>query len=215
MSTTVADQSAGALQTPSPSCCPRVLFLALANNVGCERIIGEMAIHGAACAVVSPPGFYCRRTRFVQRRFLLPPQLGIGLANIFVHAFLETLQRTWWPDLIVPLDDISASLLRGLATRRRTSRKLRCILLRSLGDPRGYLASLSRNSFQRLAQSVGVRVPASRPLGTASSVDEAVAGLNWPIYVKTEGSCGGCGVSLVPNEADLRGAVAQDSIATA
>ena len=193
---------------------PRVLFLALADNVGCERVIGEMALQGARCAVLSPPGFYCTHTRFAERRFALPPQLGIWLANVFVHASLEVLARAWRPALIVPLDDVAASLMRGLAVRRRTSSKLRRILRASLGDPRGYAAASSRTRFLQLAESVGVRFPPSLPVGSTAALMQTIAGWSWPVVAKIEGTCGGCGVSLAPDAAALHSAVAAGLDAT-
>ena len=200
MASMTTEQSASALETPSS--WPRVLFLALANNVGCERIIGEMARHGAACAILSPPGYYCTRTQFATRRFVLPPQLGIWLASVCVHGALEAVVRRWRPDLVVPLDDVAASLLRGLAVGR-ASRRLRALLLHSLGDARGYAAIASRSRFLELADGVGVRIPASRQVTDAAATENAVDGWSWPVVVKLENTCGGTGVSLAYTAAEL------------
>ena len=204
MSAPAFDRSSTAADAPARS---RVLFLALTNNMGCERVIGEVAFHGADCAVLSPPGFYCTRTRFAHRRFTLPPQLDMWLANTVVHTALEILARSWRPDLVVPLDDVAASILRGLAVSRRCSGVLRAALVRSLGDVRGYSASASRAGFQQMADRIGVRIPASRSVASAGEALQAVSGWSWPVVVKVEGTCGGCGVSLAPDPARLGAAV--------
>src|SRR5262249_5229671 len=95
---------------------PRILFVALVNNVGCERVMIEMANHGAQCALMSPPNYYCTKVRPLARHFALPNFASVWLVSLFVRRRLAAAVRKWCPTFIVPLDDVAAWLLRGLAT---------------------------------------------------------------------------------------------------
>jgi hypothetical protein len=144
---------------PSAGSGLRILFVALVNNVGCERVIAEMANHGAVCALMSPPGYYCAYTRAVAHHFLLPKLPSIWLEVLFVRRRLEAAARDWRPDLVVPLDDIAAWLLRSLAIKSSVSQSLCDLLISSFGSPSGYLATVSRQAFMEVASRLGVRKP--------------------------------------------------------
>jgi hypothetical protein len=107
---------------------------------------------------MSPPGFTIAATRFASTLFRLPSHRGRGLPKLRLLASrfrLEKANREWHPDLIVPLDDFAAWLLRGLATDRSVSAKLRHLLEVSLGSPLGYDAACSRTQFLELATKIG------------------------------------------------------------
>ncbi|MGA7658167.1 MAG: hypothetical protein WCA96_15515, partial [Methylocella sp.] len=106
-----------ARQADFPSTAPRVrlLFVARSNDLGSERIISGMARCGVECAVMSPSHYFCARTRSAKRHFSIPDHHGVWLGTLFVRHRLEDAIREWLPRLILPLDDISAWLLRSLA----------------------------------------------------------------------------------------------------
>jgi hypothetical protein len=91
-------------------------------------MLAEFARLGCECAVMSPPGFAIAATRFAAVRFGLPRHRGLALGLLAARFRLEQANRDWRPDLIVPLDDASAWLLRGLATSRWASVELRHLL---------------------------------------------------------------------------------------
>ena len=50
----------------------RLLFVALSNDLGSERIISGMARCGVECAVMSPSHYFCARTRVGETPLLYP-----------------------------------------------------------------------------------------------------------------------------------------------
>ena len=179
---------------------PRVLFLALTNDVGANRVVGAMAASGMTCGVVSPPGFYSARSALVSRHFRLPRQPGLWLGMLAVARRLEQAAAAWRPDWIIPLDDMASWQLRSLATAAGTSTELRNLIVTSLGDVSGYRAAVSRADLLTLAVKLGVRVPRSLPAG---SVAEAVAGaavIGYPLMLKFEHTCGGAGVLRIETQ---------------
>ena len=116
-----------AQQADFPSTAPRVrlLFVALSNDLGSERIISGMARCGVECAVMSPSNYFCTKTGSAKRHFSIPDHHGVWLGTLFVRHRLEDAIREWLPRLILPLDDISAWLLRSLAVDTMVSPALR------------------------------------------------------------------------------------------
>jgi hypothetical protein len=103
---------------------PRILFVSLTNDIGAERIVATLVSHGAVCATLSPRGFFCARTAFIDRHFSLSRRYGKWLGTLLVRPGLEKAVRIWGPDFIVPLDDVAAWLLRGLATNDKVSQRV-------------------------------------------------------------------------------------------
>ncbi len=180
----------------------RILFVALVNNVGSERVIAEMTNYGALCAVMSLPGYYCAKTRAVRRHFPLPKLPSVWLAALFVRRRLETATLDWRPALVVPLDDISAWLLRSLAVDSTVSRSLRDLLVKSFGSPNGYAAAVSRQDFMEVASQLGVRKPFHCQVTNAAAFNVR-EGWDFPLFLKTEHSCGGDGVSIAHHATEL------------
>jgi hypothetical protein len=192
---------------PSSADDPRILFLALTNNIGCERIIDALARNGAAVATLCPPDFFAAQTDSVTRRFALPQWGSVWLSALFVRDRLVSALDDWRPMAILPLDDISAWLLRGLALSGRVPPRLRDVLQVSLGDPGGYGASISRGGLMDVAAGLGVAVPA---YARVASVAEALAfseRAELPVVVKTEHTCGGHGVVVAASRDELSGEV--------
>jgi hypothetical protein len=185
---------------------PRLLFLLLTDNEGTNLPVAELGRLGCDCAVLSPPGFTCARSRFASRHFRLPHHRGVWLGIPSVRSGLERAIREWHPDLVVPLDGISASLLRGLAASRAVSVELRRVLELSLGSPAGYDTTCSRAQFLDLVTQIGVRAPSSQAVDRATAL-KAAAAIGYPVVLKLEQTCGGCGVQIAHNPAQLRAAI--------
>jgi hypothetical protein len=187
---------------------PRILFVALVNDIGTDRLPAALSAKGAVCAVLAPPGFYCSATRAMRRRFPLPAHRGLWLGIPFLRPRLEVACREWGADLIVPLDNVSAQCLRVVATSKRVTPHLRMLLETSLGSPSGYNAACSRSGLMRVAGQLGVHLPR---FCVSSDHDELLAqARDWgyPVVLKAENTCGGHGVIIAQTEAKLRAALA-------
>ncbi|MGC2223241.1 MAG: ATP-grasp domain-containing protein [Methylocella sp.] len=184
----------------------KILFLTLGDWPGSIRLLAEFGRLGCACAVMSPPGFTTATTRFAAAHFRLPRHRGLALGLLAARFRLEQANRAWRPDLIVPLDDTSAWLLRGLTTDRSVSVELRHLLEVSLGSPAGYGAACSRTHFLELATRIGVRAPASRTVDRAEAL-KAAAAMDFPVMVKSNQTTGGQGVTIARDPAELAASI--------
>ncbi len=185
---------------------PKILFLSLTDNDGMNGPISGLAKAGCDCAVMSPPGFTCAKSRFLTRHFRLPRNRGVWLGLLGVRPGLERAMCEWRPDLVAPLDDVSAWLLRGLAASRSVSADLGVLLEASLGSPAGYGAACSRVQFLELASRIGVRAPKSQA-ATRTTALEAADSVGYPVVLKLEHSCAGFGVTIADGPAQLRAAI--------
>jgi hypothetical protein len=185
---------------------PRVLFLALANDVGMERLPAAMAKLGASCAILSPPGFYCATSRFIDRRFRLPGHHGVWLGVPFARTRLEAAVRAWRPDLLVPLDNVAALFLQNLASLPRLTRRLHDLIETSLGRPAGYAAACSRTKLMVTAAALPVRIPRFHTASDEAATLLAAADCGYPVVLKAEYTCGGHGVVIASNPGELQAA---------
>lgn len=185
---------------------PRLLFLSLTNNDGANGPVAEFGRLGCECAVMSPPGFTCARSRFVARHFHLSAHRGVWRGLLSVQSALERASRDWRPDLVVALDDVAAWLLRGLAVKKNVSAELRGLLEVSLGAPAGYDVSCSRARFLELATRIGVSAPKSRAV-TSSTALETATEIGYPVMLKLEHSCAGFGVKIAETPEELKAAI--------
>ena len=181
---------------------PRVVFVTLSDDVGSERIVSEMGRQGAACAVLGRPGCLASLCRDVIHHHL-PAYGGTWAAAVAVPRRLETLVADWRPHAVVPIDDLSAQLLRDLATAKRTSLELRKLLFTSLGDPDHYRTVCSRSRLIELAATLGIRTPGQRSVADLEAAVTAATDLGYPVLLKREQTCGGRGVTLVEDREAL------------
>lgn len=176
---------------------PRLLFVALTNDLGAERVITAMARSGIACGLLSPPNFDAAVSASVGARFPLPARLGLWRRALVARRRLEAAVRSWRPLAILPLDDVAARLLRGLALNPRVDARLRDLLVDSLGDPAGYEASISRRKLMDLAERLALPKPRHAVLAQPGAALDAWASWGLPLVVKQENTCGGCGVTII------------------
>ncbi|WP_448953897.1 ATP-binding protein [Labrys neptuniae] len=183
---------------------PRILFLSLANDVGCERIVAEMAQCGVECGLVSPADFYCTALCCLAWRSILPRGLGMRFNIPFVRVHLERAMRAWQPQLVLPLDDLSSWLLRSLAVDPGADAGLRETLIHSLGSPQGYAASINRSAFMDRAQALGIDKPDHCAITDRNSALEQARAWGYPVVMKIEQTSGGVGVALVQDASELK-----------
>lgn len=204
---TSAETSEASKASRDRGACPRVLFLALANDVGMERLPAAMAKLGAACAVVSPPGFYCTTSRFIDRSFNLPQHHGLWLGVPFARSRLEAAVHTWQPDLLVPLDNVAALFMQNIVTSPRLTERLRDLIKISLGAPVGYAAACSRTKLMDAASALSIRLPHYHTVYDEAVALQVATQWGYPVVLKAEFTCGGHGVVIVSNPDELQAAL--------
>jgi hypothetical protein len=192
--------------TISRSQAPRILFVALVDNIGLERVVAAINSQGAVCALMSPPDFYCTQTRSVSRWFALPRHRGLWLGAIFARLHLETAVREFKADLIVPLDDIAAKLLRMLAGSQVITGRLKKLLGTSFGAREGYTAVCSRAGLMQVATELGIRQPRTAIVADVEAALLAAADWGYPVVLKAEHTSGGSGVQIASDPGELRAA---------
>ena len=187
---------------------PRILFVALVNDIGTDRLPAALGALGGECAVLSPPGFYCAATRAVGRWFPLPAHRRLWLGIPFLRPRLEAACRDWGAQLIVPLDNVSAQFLRVIATSKSVTPHLRMLLQSSLGAPGGYDAACTRSGLMKLAGELGVHLPQVCVSADATTLLDHAKEWGFPVVLKSENTCGGHGVSIAETPDDLRAQLA-------
>lgn len=182
---------------------PRILFLALTNDLGCERVVAEMMACGLDCGVISPRDAYCAGLEGLARRYALPGHWGVRLGTLFVRQRLEKAVREWRPRLILPLDDLSAWLLRSLAQDASVSAGVRDLLAESLGAASGYKAAVGRRALMDVAEALHIRKPRHCEAYNAQTALAAAAAWNYPVVIKADHTCGGVGVTVAHDPEQL------------
>jgi hypothetical protein len=202
---TMAERSSGEARCAAPQ--PpvlRVLFVSIINSVGSERAVAAMGRLGVECAVLSPTDSYPSLTRFAARRFCLPPYRGIRrLGLLTARHRLESAVLDFRPDRVVPLDDLSAKFLCGIALDSSASRPSRTVLVASLGSPEGFADTCDRRRGMDLAARLGLRTPGHRAVRNAVAARELAAAWGYPVVLKREHSGGGDGVAIARDPMQL------------
>jgi hypothetical protein len=183
---------------------PRILFLDLTNDPGSDRIVAEMGRSGAICGVAGVAGAFSGRSRFVQDFFPLPYWGGLALRSFVLGARLEAIVRNWSPDLIVPIDDLAARVIRDRRIYERAGPALRAVIERSFGDPAHFDIACSRQGLAQLARAIGVRMPRQEIAPDLATARRLAAAFGYPVVLKRELSCGGAGVAIVRDDRALR-----------
>jgi hypothetical protein len=186
---------------------PRILFVALANDIGADRLPAGLAALGAACAVLCPPAFYCAATRGMRRWFPIPAHRGVWLGIPFLRPRLEAASRDWGAELIVPLDNVAAQYLRVIAASRSITPPLRSLLEISLGAPSGYHAACSRSGLMQLAHQLGIYRPQFCISADPGLLEGHARAWGFPVVLKAENTCGGHGVTITRSADELQAAL--------
>ena len=179
---------------------PRLLFLSLTNDIGSDRIVSELGRYGAACAVLAPARAYATLPRCVGRHYAIPARLGVVARALALRSRLTDAVRSWHPTGIIPLDELSALLLRSIARETRTLDDVRALLVRSLGRVDGYAAACHRVPLMETAAQVGVAIP---PFFSVPGRDRCRHATGFPMMVKRDHSSGSGGVVVAGDEVHL------------
>ena len=130
-----------------------------------------------------------------------PLRTVVGVDSIYTYrglnstGALKAAIESARPDLIIPCDDGAAWQLHELYAR---DPQLRLLIERSIGAGSAYAALESRSQSLQAAIDLGIRVPPTRPIESAT--DFRTLELEWPAVLKIDGTWGGAGVVHVLNQ---------------
>lgn len=176
---------------------PRLLVVSTQPWTAAPRL--AMALREAGCAVEAacPPGALLARSLAPERKHRLRPwRLGRDLAAAL---------RATRPALAVPTDDLSAALLAAL----HAEPDLAALVEASLGEARGYAVAGHKSAQMALAGSLGLPIPATRPVPDLAALEAALAVGTLPRVLKTDGSWGGTGVIVIRDRREAPAAFAR------
>jgi hypothetical protein len=108
------------------------------------------------------------------------------------------------PDLVIPCDDGVVWQLHAL---HRSKPELRPLIERSLGGPAGYEIVAGRAELMQIARQVGIRVPQTKRIRSATDLGEWFSGPGASGVLKLDWTCGGKGVQIVRSLAEAEQAL--------
>lgn len=105
------------------------------------------------------------------------------------------------PAVVIPCDDLARVYLHTLYRRERrksgSAGSIATLLERSLGDPASYPTVVARSGMITLAEAEGIRVPATAIVRDQEEMRSWLHEHGLPAAIKTDGTSGGVGVTLV------------------
>jgi hypothetical protein len=174
---------------------PKILLVALELHwPATARLPRALQDAGFEVGVACRPTAYLAHTRFKDRIFELPT----SNAGARLFAAFARMVESWTPQLVMPMDDRTALFLaqaHAHANLRKHHRTLAALLSFSLGNPAAIINdATSKRATNLAAQSLGLRVPASRAITTLDDVLAFTAEHGFPVVLKQAFSFGGNGV---------------------
>jgi hypothetical protein len=110
-----------------------------------------------------------------------------------ISGLRDALERSR-PDIVIPCDDRAVRHLVALADE---DTHFASLVARSIGRLSGYRTLLSRSGFLYEASGLGLDIPPIKEAATESDLKSVLLDIGLPAVVKTDGSWGGEGVSIV------------------
>jgi hypothetical protein len=104
------------------------------------------------------------------------------------------------PDLVVPCDDRAAlhlQQLHALAGAGKFPAAMQKLAAQSLGSPEACVLAMSRGKLMELAQTEGVRTPATTRVSSAAELGRWLEQHDLPAVLKQDGTWGGQGTAVV------------------
>jgi len=182
---------------------PKVLFVSLLDDPGPDRVVVEFGRLGAHCEIAGGASSFAARTRFSRRHYRLPDLCGAPLRALVLARRLNGFVADSKCDLVVPLDELAAGVLRDPRLWGRATPQTRLVLVKSLGAPEGFCGARSRRRLSALAGELGLRAPRTRPVADLAAARRAADEFGYPLVVKRELTAGGGGVLLARDERQL------------
>lgn len=158
-----------------------------------------LASAGFTVDAVCPSRHSLRELRSVRRAY---SHYGVAPADTFADAI-----RSSSPDLIIPCDDLAATLLRQLyaeETRGNTHSPVAALIERSLGSPESFQVLYHRAAFIEMARRSGVRVPVTATIRDLNELEDWARVGGFPAVLKADNTSGGEGVRIVSTLEEAR-----------
>jgi hypothetical protein len=166
----------------------RVLLAATVCWPTTARIAGGLVQLGCSVDAFCPSGAPVHDSRFVNLRHAYN-----ALSPLTSLRDALSISR---PDLIIPCDDRAVQHMLRLRELEPQSAQAK-LVEHSLGAPNNYPAMISRASFMKEAQALGISAPETISLTKESQLEPALAKIGLPAVLKADGSWGGDGVAIV------------------
>ncbi len=167
-----------------------LVFLISGDWLGIARLPQALAKADFDVTTLSPTNSHLAATQYANRHVLMPAGTKV------LAAFFDTIAATQ-PDLVVPGCEQAVTFLHMLIREKNsTPDNVRALLLRSLGNPDHYAATLSKHKTLAAAAALGVRVPAQAPVDNVQDVWQFAALHAYPVVLKAEFGAAGSGVRI-------------------
>ncbi len=195
----------GSLREARSTVKPTVLIATTARWIPTARLVVALENAGFTIDAVCPSGHPLSKTGAVRKIY---KYRGLNALASFGEAIAASK-----PDLIVPGDDLATQQLHLLyyqEQRKGDAGKAVCALIeRSLGAHENFLLLYARATFIQLAREEGIRVPKTQVIRDIPDLQKwmALAGVDFPVVLKADGSSGGDGVRVVRTLEDARHAL--------
>lgn len=165
---------------------PKVLVSTTMMWPAPARLAGAFAACGATVEALAPRRHPVGESRSLAHLHPYRPLQAIS----GLRAVLESAE----PDVVIPCDDRAVRHLVALADEDPRFARL---VARSIGRLSGYRTLLSRSAFLHEASGLGLDIPPIKEAATESDLKTVLADIGLPAVIKTDGSWGGQGVSIV------------------
>jgi hypothetical protein len=182
---------------------PTVLIATTARWIPTARLVAALENAGFTIDAVCPSRHPLSKTGAVRKIY---KYRGLDALASFADAITASK-----PDLLVPGDDLATQQLHLLYEQENNKGKageaVCALIARSLGAPENFPFLYSRVKFIQLAQNEGIRVPATGVIRDAADLEKWIAGTDFPMVLKADGSSGGDGVRVVRSVEDAKRAL--------
>jgi glutathione synthase/RimK-type ligase-like ATP-grasp enzyme len=186
-----------------------LIVLTRTDWLGTARAPRMLARAGFDVALLTPPGSLAEQSDYVARIAHVSPKAS---PMAWIASLVQAIDDCR-PRLIVPGDEMALRLLFRLvlepppalpAARRG---ELAALIVRSLGDPAHYAASIDKTLLPRTAAALGVRMPPGAVVDSVDAAVEVARALGGPrIVQKRRMGFGGGGVAIADTLGDVAAA---------
>jgi biotin carboxylase len=171
----------------------RILLYTTLGWTTAARYAGGFHTAGCEVHVLAPPRAPVCYSRYVARSHSYRPLSPLSCLRAAIEGGR--------PELIVACDDRAIAhmlrLYRIEAEKVNAPSDIAALIVRSLGDPQAYPRIVSRAGSLAEMQARGVRVPETLSVNTEAELDACLVRIGLPAVLKSDGSWGGDGVTIV------------------
>jgi hypothetical protein len=172
----------------------RILLVTTVCWPSAGRLACAFASLNCEVSALLPSGHPAARSRYFQRTYAYSPFAS-------VRSLLDAIGDVQ-PNLAVALDDRATALM--LRTQAGAPKHVADLISRSLGKPGGYPALMSRSGFMEAARAADIRTPRTFAVTNAGELEKSLDATGFPAVIKADGTWGGDGVMVVPDQEAAR-----------